>query len=52
MMTGPGGMMDGLGGTMWGMGVVGLLAVGLLILAIAALVKYRFFAPQRGRDDG
>jgi hypothetical protein len=45
-------MMDGAGGVMWGMGAVGLLAVVLLILAIAALVKYLFFAPHGGRDDG
>ena len=34
-------MMDG--GMMWGMGVGGLIALILLVLVIAALVKYVFF---------
>jgi hypothetical protein len=34
-------MMDG--GMMWGMGFGGLIALILLILVIAALVKYVFF---------
>jgi hypothetical protein len=34
-------MMDG--GMMWGMGVGGLIVLVLVILAIAALVKYIFF---------
>ena len=34
-------MMDG--GTMWGMGLGGLIALILLVLVIAALVKYVFF---------
>lgn len=34
-------MMDG--GMMWGMGVVGWLVILVLVLAIAALVKYVFF---------
>jgi hypothetical protein len=36
------GMMQG-GAMMWGMGLVGLLAVVTLTLLIAALVKYLFF---------
>jgi len=37
------GMMDGMGGmTMWGMGLVWLLVIVLLVLSIAALVKYLF----------
>ncbi|WP_290482190.1 hypothetical protein [Hyphomonas sp. UBA3201] len=37
------GMMDGMGGMMmWGMGLVWLLAIILLVLGIAALVKYLF----------
>jgi hypothetical protein len=37
------GMMDGMGGMMmWGMGLVWLLATFLLVLGIAALVKYLF----------
>jgi hypothetical protein len=34
-------MMDG--GTMWGMGLGGLILLIVLILAIAALVKFVFF---------
>ena len=34
-------MMDG--GVMWGVGVGGLIALILLVLVIAALVKYVFF---------
>jgi hypothetical protein len=34
-------MMDG--GMMWGMGVGGLIALILLVLVIASLVKYIFF---------
>jgi hypothetical protein len=34
-------MMDG--GIMWGMGLGGLIVLVLVILAIAALVKYIFF---------
>ena len=34
-------MMDG--GMMWGMGLGGLIALIILILVIAALVKYVFF---------
>lgn len=30
-------------GMMWGMGLTGLLAVIVLVLAAAALVKYLFF---------
>ena len=33
-------MQDGMGGMMWGMGLVGLLGVAVLVLAIAALIKY------------
>jgi hypothetical protein len=35
-------MMDG-GGMMWGMGLGGLIILVLVVLAIAALVKYVFF---------
>jgi hypothetical protein len=31
------------GGMMWGMGVAGLLGIVVLVLVIAALVKYLFF---------
>lgn len=34
-------MMDG--GMMWGMGLFGWLGVLLVVLAIAALIKYVFF---------
>jgi hypothetical protein len=33
-------MMDGMGGMMWGAGLLSLLVVVVLILAAAALVKY------------
>jgi len=37
-------MADGsMGSMMWGMGLFGLLAAVVLLLAIAALVKYVFF---------
>ena len=36
-------MMNSMDGMMWGMGLVGLLAVLVLILAAAALIKYLFF---------
>jgi hypothetical protein len=35
-------MMSG-GGMMWGMGAIGLLALVVLILLAAALIKYLFF---------
>ena len=37
-------MMDGMigGGMMWGMGLLSLLLVVLLVLGIAALLKYLF----------
>lgn len=46
MMDG-GGMMGG--GMMWGMGLFGLAVSVLLVLAVAALVKYLFFdgRPER-----
>lgn len=31
------------GGTMWGMGAVGLVGVLVLALLVAALIKYVFF---------
>ncbi|EHK53544.1 hypothetical protein [Allomesorhizobium alhagi] len=38
-------MMDGMNGTMmFGMGLVWLLAVLVLVLGVAALVKYLFFS--------
>jgi len=38
-------MMNGImgGGMMWGMGVSGLVILLLVLLAIAALIKYLFF---------
>lgn len=35
-----GGSMDGM---MWGMGLAGLLGIAVLVLLVAALVKYVFF---------
>jgi len=39
-------MMDQMmgGAMMWGMGLIGLLAIVVLVLAAAALVKYLFFS--------
>lgn len=36
-------MHDVMGDMGWGMGLVGLLGIAVLLLAIAALVKYVFF---------
>jgi hypothetical protein len=36
------GMMNMMGGTGWGMGLVGLLVLVFLVLGIAALIKYLF----------
>lgn len=36
-------MSGGMTGMMWGMGVVGLIVAVLVVLALAALVKYLFF---------
>jgi len=33
-------MMDGMGGMMWGVGLLWLLLVFVLVLAAAALIKY------------
>lgn len=43
-------MMDGMmggGAMMWGMGLVWLLVIVLLVLGVAALVKYLFFGDRR-----
>jgi hypothetical protein len=39
------GMMGGgsMGGMMWGMGLAGVLGAAVLVLLVAALVKYVFF---------
>ncbi|WP_201744722.1 hypothetical protein [Neoaquamicrobium microcysteis] len=42
-----GGMMDGTGGMMLGMGLGWLLLVIVLVLAAAALVKYLFFSGRK-----
>jgi hypothetical protein len=41
-------MMDQMmgGAMMWGMGLIGLLAIIVLVLAAAALVKYLFFSTR------
>lgn len=36
-------MMHDMGGMMWGMGLVWLIVIVVLVLAVAALVKYLFF---------
>lgn len=40
-------MMEGMGGMMLGMGLGWTLLLILLILAVAALVKYLFFSGRR-----
>jgi hypothetical protein len=35
------------GGMMWGMGLIGLLVLALLVLGVAALVKYLFHGERR-----
>jgi hypothetical protein len=40
------GMMEG-GSMMWGMGLIWLLVIVLLVLGVAALVKYLFFNKKR-----
>jgi tellurite resistance protein TehA-like permease len=43
-------MMDGgMGGMMWGMGLLWLLVIIVLVLAAAALVKYLFFSNGKRR---
>ena len=44
-------MMDGMGGMMWGIGLLWLLVAVLLVLGIAALVKYLFFSRRRDGND-
>ncbi len=39
-------MMNGMEGTGWGMGLVGLLVLVLVVLGVAALAKYLFFDGQ------
>ncbi len=41
------GMMNGGGGWMGGMGYGGLLGFALLVLAVAAIIKYLFFSAKR-----
>jgi len=35
--------MHDMGSMMWGMGLIGLIVAIVLVLAVAALVKYLFF---------
>ncbi len=44
------GIADGSGQMMWGMGWEGLLIVGVVLLAIAALAKYLFFDNRRRKE--
>ena len=36
-------MHDMMGGMMWGMGLFGALALAMVILIVAALIKFLFF---------
>jgi hypothetical protein len=40
-------MQEMMGGMMWGMGLFWILAVIVLVLLVAALVKYLFFSKSR-----
>jgi hypothetical protein len=40
-------MMNGMGGMMWGMGLLWLLIIAVLVLGTAALVKY-LWSGRRG----
>lgn len=42
MMDGSNGKMEGMGGMMWGMGILWLLVIVVLVLAAVALGKYIF----------
>jgi len=44
-------MMNGMGGMMWGMGLLGLLLLIVLGLAAAALIKYLLSRRAAGRSD-
>ena len=44
-------MMNGMGGMMWGMGLLGLLVLIVLGLAAAALIKYLMSNQTSGRSD-
>lgn len=45
-------MSDGMMESMGAMGLIWILVVVLLVLGIAALVKYLFFAHRRNQSDG
>tara|TARA_R110000824_G_scaffold3234_4_gene15138 strand:- start:55383 stop:55565 length:183 start_codon:yes stop_codon:yes gene_type:complete len=40
--------MEGMGWMMWGMGFFWILVIALLVLGVAALVKYLFSGPRKG----
>lgn len=44
MMYSSGGMMDGMGAMMWGMGFAGLLVAIVVVVGAATLAKYIFFS--------
>lgn len=41
------GMMDSMGGMMWGTGLMWLAFLSVLVLAVAALLKYLFSGGKR-----
>ena len=45
------GMMEGMSGLMWGMGFYGLFLLVVVILLVAALVKYLFFDKKESKSD-
>lgn len=42
-------MGGGMGGMMWGMGLLWVLVLIVLVLAAAALIKYLFFGKRSGQ---
>lgn len=40
--------MEGMGWMMWGMGFFWILVIAILVLGVAALVKYLFSDPKKG----
>jgi uncharacterized membrane protein len=44
-------MTESMGGMMWVMGFVWLLVILVLVLAAAALIKYLFFSPSKGKGE-
>lgn len=44
-------MMNGMSAMMWGMGLFGVLVLAILVLGLAALIKYLFFGKRVEKPD-